>query len=212
MCFNNGITFSHPWVDSAGDYNLKMEEIEVKFLNIDREKIEKNLVAVGATKIFDRLLKRKVFDYPDLRLDDVGAYIRLRDEEDKITLAYKRRIGMAEDGSNDEGMEEVEVNVSNFDDTAAILEKIGLTEKLNEEQRRIRYSLGSINFDIDIWPLLIPYLEIEAKSWTQVNSAIKLLGLNPKDGKIFTTMQVYELENIDELGYKKLTFKEQIKK
>lgn len=193
-------------------YNLKMEEIEVKFLDINQKEMEKRLLDLGATKIFDKIFKRKVFDYSDLRLDKIGAYIRLRGEGDKITLTYKRRIGMTDDGTNDKGMEEIEVAVSDFDSVTTILEKIGLTEKLNEEQRRIRYTLDSINYDIDFWPLLKPYLEIEASSWNKVNKAIRLLRLNPDDKKIFTTMQIYELSGIDEMEYKKLTFKECIKK
>jgi len=70
-----------------------MEEIEVKFLNIDPDLIENRLKEVGAKKVFERFYKRKAFDYPDLRLDKAGAWIRLRDEGDKITLAFKQRIG-----------------------------------------------------------------------------------------------------------------------
>ncbi|PIS22987.1 hypothetical protein COT49_02775 [candidate division WWE3 bacterium CG08_land_8_20_14_0_20_40_13] len=120
-----------------------MEEIEVKFLTINQQEIENKLVKIGATKVFDRIFKRKVFDYPDLKLDNIGAYVRLRDEGETITLAYKRRIGMAKDGLNDKGLEEIEIIVSDFDNASVILEKIGLKEKLNEEQRRIRYSLGT---------------------------------------------------------------------
>lgn len=189
-----------------------MEEIEVKFLNINIEEIEKKLTELGAVKEYDRIFKRKIFDYPDLRLDDIGAFVRLRNEGNRIALTYKRRIGMTDDGTNDEGMEEIETTVENFDNTSLILEKIGLTEKLNEEQRRIHYTLNGISFDIDIWPLLNPYLEIEAQSWEEINQAIEKLGLNPEEKKIFTTMQVYELEGIDELEFKKLTFEEQIKR
>ena len=53
-----------------------MEEIEVKFLTINQQEIENKLVKIGATKVFDRIFKRKVFDYPDLKLDNIGAYVR----------------------------------------------------------------------------------------------------------------------------------------
>ena len=57
-----------------------MEEIEVKFLNIDSDLMEKKLLKIGAKKVFEKLYHRKVFDYPDLRLNDQGAWVRLRDE------------------------------------------------------------------------------------------------------------------------------------
>ena len=43
---------------------------------------------------------------------------------------------------------------------------------------------GDIEFDIDTWPQLNPYLEIEAPSWGKIDEAIKMLGLNIKDKKI----------------------------
>jgi len=191
-----------------------MEEIEVKFLNIDPKETEKKLKEAGAEKVFDKVYRRKVFDYPDLRLNDRGAYLRLRDEGDKITLTLKQRLGVkSHDGkTNDEGMEEIEIKVSDFEKTAELLTKMGLKEKFYEENRRIRHQLDDIEFDIDFWPLLDPYLEIEAPSWEKIDEAIKLLKLDPKDKKIFSTYQVYQLKGIDENDYQILTFEKTIKK
>jgi len=191
-----------------------MEEIEVKFLNIDPKETEKKLKEAGAEKVFDKVYRRKVFDYPDLRLNDRGAYLRLRDEGDKITLTFKQRLGVkSHDGkTNDEGMEEIEIKVSDFEKTAELLTKMGLKEKFYEENRRIRHQLGDIEFDIDFWPLLDPYLEIEAPSWEKIDEAIKLLKLDPKDKKIFSTYQVYQLKGIDENDYQILTFEKTVKK
>jgi adenylate cyclase class 2 len=193
---------------------LKMEEVEVKFLNIEPKEIEKKLILIGAKKVFDRIYKRKVFDYPDLRLDKVGAWIRLRDEGDKITLAFKKRLGVKTHNGKtcDRGMEEIEIQVDDFDKTASLLKSIGLIEKFYEENRRIRYVKEDVEFDIDFWPLLEPYLEIEAKNWKQIDKAIKLLGLNPKEKKIFSTYQIYQLKGIDENDFKVLTFDKVIKK
>ena len=191
-----------------------MEEIEVKFLNIDPVLIEEKLVDLGAEKTFEKIYRRRVFDHPDLRLNNRGAFVRLRDEGDKITLTFKQRLGVkTHDGkTNDKGMEEIEVNVSDFEKTAVLLKKIGLEEKFYEENRRIRYQLGDIEFDIDFWPLLEPYLEIEAPSWGKIDEAIKLLRLDPKDKKIFSTYQVYQLKGINENDYQILTLEKIVKK
>ena len=191
-----------------------MEEIEVKFLNIDPVLMENKLKAIGAKKIFEKLYKRRTFDYPDLRLHKKGAWIRLRDEGEKVTLTYKERIGVKTfDGkTNDDSMEEIEIIVSDFMKTAELLNRMGFVEKFYEENRRIRYLLEDIEFDIDFWPQLDPYLEIEAPSWEKIDEGIKLLGLNPKDKKIFSTNQVYKLKGIDELDYKEITFKGMIKR
>lgn len=190
-----------------------MEEKEVKFLNINPDLIQKKLKEIGAKKVFERLYKRKVFDYEDLRLDKSGAWIRIRDEGDKITLGFKKRIGMSADGKgNDKGMEEIEVEVNDFEKTANILLKAGLIEKHYAENKRIRYQLDDIEFDIDFWPQLEPYLEIEAPSWERIDEAILLLGLNPKDKKIFSAYQIYKLKGINFNDYKEVTFDGMIKK
>lgn len=192
-----------------------MEEIEVKFLNIDPNKIEKKLLRLGAKKVFDKTYKRRVFDFPDRRLDKKGAWLRLRDEGDSVKLTYKRRLGVKDMHGgkvNDVGMEEVEVNVSDFDKTAKILRKLGFVEKFYEENRRVRYLLDGVEVDLDYYPMIKPYLEIEAKSWKDVEKTIKLLGLNPKDKKLITAQQVYALNGIDENQYSVITFKKQIKR
>jgi len=191
-----------------------MEEIEVKFLNIKPNIIERKLRKIRAKKIFDKLYRRRVFDYPDLRLHKKGAWIRIRDEGDKITLTFKQRVGIkSHDGkTNDKTMQEIEVEVKDFDKTANLLRAVGLEEKFYEENRRIKYKLGEIEFDIDFWPKLKPYLEIEAHSWKEINKAIKLLGFNQKDKRIFSTYQIYQLTGINEEDYKEITFKKLVKK
>lgn len=191
-----------------------MEEIEVKFLNINPVSLEKKLAKIGSKKIFEKLYQRKVFDYPDLRFDKQGAWVRLRDEGDKITLTFKQRLGVkTHDGTtNDSGMEEIEVIVSDFKKTAEILSRIGLKEKHYTENKRIRYQLGDIEFDIDFWPQLEPYLEIEAPSWEKIDEAIKMLDLNPENKKIFSTYQAYELKGINFNDYQEVTFGRMVKK
>ncbi len=189
-----------------------MEEKEVKFLDIDVPKIEQKLLSLGAKKEFSILYKRKVFDYPDLRLNKDWSWVRLRDEGDKVTLTYKKRLGANTTQHGDESMEEIEVVVDNFAKTALFLEKIGLKEKFYEENQRTRYVLNTIHFDIDTWPLIPSYLEIEATSWEEVDQAIELLELPKEEKKICSTMQVYQMYGLNEDEYVMLTMDQVVKK
>lgn len=184
------------------------EEIEVKFLNVNPRKLAIKLKAVGARKLFDRIYKRRVYDHPDWRLDRQGAWLRVRDEGDKVVLAFKQRLGIKSHGGqhNDKGMEEIETTVGSFKNTCRILARIGLKEKFYEEDRKIRFMKDGVEYDIDRWPGIPPYLEIEAPSWKRLNAAVKELGFNAKDQKIFSTMQVYKLYGINEKDYKEVTF------
>lgn len=189
------------------------QEIEAKFLNIDKADMVTKLEKLGATKAFEILYRRKVFDYPDRRLDKDASWIRLRDEGNQITLAYKHRLGVTDlaAGHNDEGMEELEVIVNDFDTTAEILLKTGLEIKHYAENRRIRYMLDNIEVDIDEWPLLNPYLEIEASSWGKVDTTAQKLDLDPAEKVICSSNQIYKRQGITFNDYAIITFNQQVK-
>ncbi|MCL4392316.1 class IV adenylate cyclase [Patescibacteria group bacterium] len=185
-----------------------MEEKEVKFLNVNKEELENKIAGLGATKEGDYFYKREVFDYPDFRLDKNGAWLRLRDEGNRITLSYKQRLGIkSEDGSiSDESMKEVEIVVNDFEKTAVLLKELGFIEKHYAENKRTRWIKDGVEFDIDTWPALEPYLEIESSTWEKVDEAIAWLGLDPKDKKIFSTNQIYKMKGMDIIDYIRLTF------
>ncbi|MFA7286072.1 MAG: class IV adenylate cyclase [Patescibacteria group bacterium] len=189
-------------------------EYEVKFLNIDPEAIQEKLAGIGAEKVGEFFYRRSVFDYPDWRLDKEASWLRLRDEGNQVTLTFKKRIGVkASDGSTqDEGMEELEVVVNDFAEMHNILLRLGFIEKHYVENRRIRWRKGDIEFDIDTYPAIATYLEIEGKSWEAVDGAIHELGLDPKDKNIFSANQVYALNGIQVADYTRLTFDELVKR
>lgn len=191
-----------------------MEEIEVKFLNIDEKIIEQKLLECNAQKIGETVSQICCFDYPDYRLATDSAWIRLRTEFGKTELTYKQRLGVtSQDGSTkDQGMKEINTIVSDFETTKEFLLAIGLIEKFTEERKRVRYIKDTVEIDIDTWPLLKPYVEIEGTSWNEVEKTAELLGLNWEDHIKCSAMQVYALSGINENDYKVLTFKEQIKK
>lgn len=189
-----------------------MEEYEVKFLNIDKAALERKLLEIGAQKTGEYFYKRQVFDYPDLSLDAKGAWVRVRDEGDKIVMSFKQRLGMKGDNGDDDGTKEVEFEVSDFDKACQFLYDLGLIDKFYLENKRTRYVKDGIEFDIDEWSLLEPYLEIEAGSWEEVDKATAWLDLDKADMKKFSTTQIYALNGINDKDYSKLTFTEAIKK
>lgn len=185
-----------------------MEEIEVKFLDIDPGRIQDKLRKIGATKVGEYFYRRRVFDYPDWRLDKAASWLRLRDEGDRITLSFKKRVGAdAHDGTtNDTGMEEIEIEVNDFDRTAELILGLGFIEKHYAENKRTRWVKDTVEFDIDTYPELEPYLEIEASTWEQIDRAMKQLGLNAADKRVFSANQVYALKGIEVKEYTRLAF------
>ena len=190
-----------------------MEEIEIKFLDIETDEIEKKILSLGGKKVGDYHYRRIIFDYPDFRLDKNGGWLRLRDEGEKITLTYKQRLSSNFDSlEGDEGMYEKETIVEDFDATREILLKIGLIEKMYQENKRRRYIIDAVECDIDTWPLLNPYLEIEGDSWDKVYEVAEKLGFKKEDAKIFSANQIYRLQGLDDRNFIKLTFNEQVER
>lgn len=191
-----------------------MNEYEAKFLNIDPAAVEAKVMSLGGEKVFDRTFRRAVFDYADLRLDKQAAWVRVRDEGDRVTFAFKQRQGAEAAGTSgrDTGMVEEEVVVSDFETVCRMLRHIGLTDKFYQENRRVQFKLEGAEIDIEYWPLLEPHLEIEAGSLEEVKAVADRLGLSWADHKIYSTTQLYAEVGIDDKDYPILTFDKQVKR
>ena len=149
-------------------------EIEAKFLNVSHDNIRGLLKELSATLVSSqREMKRKNFDYPDHRLEKVGGWVRLRNEGDKVTLAYKQL--------NDRtlhGMKEVSADVNSFGAAEQLLLAIGLAQTSYQETRRESWLLDGVQIELDEWPWIEPFIEIEGPSEVGVRTAAQKLGLD----------------------------------
>ncbi len=163
-------------------------EIEAKFTNIDSENIRERLVNLGAElKQPTRLMRRKNYDYPDGRLKKIGGWIRLRDETNKVTLAYKQL--------NDRtlhGTKEISVMVEDFNQTANFLTVIGLKMKSYQETRRESWLLERTEIEIDTWPWIPSFVEIEGKDEQTVKNVANRLGFNWENAKYGSVENIYQ--------------------
>ena len=150
-------------------------EIEAKFLNIDSKKIRAKLKEVGAImKYPERLMKRKIFDYPDARLKKEGAWVRVRDEGNgKITLSYKKLIDRSLYGTK-----EINLDVSNFEAMCNFLQACGFKNKSYQETKREKWILGKSKITIDTWPWIPTFIEIESENEKELHKMSNLLGFD----------------------------------
>ncbi len=166
-------------------------EIESKFLDVNHEEIRSKLKSLGSECVCkERLMRRKNFDFPDRRLEnDRNGWVRVRDEGDKATLAYKQL-----DNRDLDGTKEVSVTVSNFDDTCRLLESIGLKVKSYQETKRESWVLDGAEIELDEWPWAKPFIEIEANTEEVMFETIKKLGLEKSDAVHGSVEIVYTSE------------------
>lgn len=159
-------------------------EYEVRLLDVDVDLFIKKLEQAGAELQWDRLQKRYVYDFHP---KEAKKWIRLRTDGSDTTLTIKNVTS-----SNIDGTEELEIQVDDFEKCNLILNELGYTPKGYQENRRIRYLLDGVEVDLDFWPFIPTYVEIEGKSKEEVYAVLKMLGYEKKDVTSMDVDSIYE--------------------
>lgn len=174
-------------------------EYEITVLDIDVSEIEKKLESIGAVKQGEYFQKRNLYNFHE---EYRGRFIRLRTNGEKTTLTIKDKSAKKEIGS----VKELEIEVSSFEKTNEILELLGYEHSTYQENKRIIYKLGHIEFDIDTWPMIPTYLEIEGKNKEDVEKMIKILDIDEEKLSLDKVSEIYKKYGIDIHQYKELKF------
>ncbi len=163
-------------------------EIEATFLNVNHDDIREKLKSLGG-KCTSQLttMKRRIYDYEDLRLDKQAAWIRVRQESDKATMTYKQR-----NSEEIDGMKEIEFEISDFDDACKFLEAIGLKEKASQETKREIWEYEGCEIMLDEWPWIPPIVEVEGSSEEIVRRVSEKLGFNYAEAIFDSTDGIYQ--------------------
>lgn len=173
-------------------------EYEVRILEIDQDAVVKKLEELGAEFQWDHVQRRYVYDFIP-KLDN--KWIRLRTNGSKTTLTIKNVVSSEIDGT-----QELEIEVDDFEKCNLILEELGYQSKGYQENRRRQYNLNGVEIDIDSWPLIPTYLEIEGESEVVVYETLKTLGFDKGDVTTKDVQRIY-LDygyNLDDIKYLKL--------
>jgi len=143
--------------------------------------------------------RRYVYDFNPKRENE---WIRLRSNGEKATLTYKN----IEDNSIN-GTKELEIEVSSFEETNEMLNILRYKPKAYQENKRIRYMLNNVEIDIDSWPLIPTYLEIEGESVEEVKRVEQLLEIDLNKVTTLNCQDIYkeiygiDINKIDELKF-----------
>lgn len=169
-------------------------EYEVRVLDINKEKLIEKLEKLGAQKIADFDYKRRIYNFnPAVPY----KWIRLRTDGKKTTLTVKQLESLEIDGTK-----ELEIGVSDFEETNNLLNELGYKSHTYQENKRTRYVLNDVELDIDSWPYIPTYLEIEGKNEQAVKDMIKLLELEEEKVTsidvqgVFRTFYNIEISNV----------------
>lgn len=133
-----------------------------------------------------------------------NKWVRLRKSNDKVELTVKHIY----DKNNDkiQKVKEFEIQVSDLDETNKLLEEVGLVRRNYQEKIRYSYVYKSAEIELDIWPNLEPYMEIECDDATVIDEIVSLLEFNDKRIVSMNTEGLYREKGIDILKISDLKF------
>lgn len=148
-------------------------EFEAKCIAESVDDARVRLERIGARCVRpERLMRRTVFDFPDRSLDRRGAWVRVRDEGDRITMSYKQ----APEHSAIGDCFETELVLDSYDRGISFCRDIGMVQKSYQETRRESWETHDAQFDIDTWPGVPSFIEVEAATEDVVRHYVELLG------------------------------------
>ena len=95
---------------------------------------------------------------------------------------------------------------SDFEVTNLLLSQLWYKPKLYQENIRESYLMNWVEIEIDSWPLIPAYLEIEWKNIKEDEKTVKLLWFNMNDTTSINTEKVYKKYWIEISDIKELKF------
>lgn len=190
-------------------------EYEATFLDVDKDNIRGRLKSAGAKLIKPEFLqKRIVFDMPHGY--DGQSFARVRDEQDKITMTYKKICG-----DKIEDQKEINLTINDFQKGVDFLEAIGCIKKAYQETKREIWNLDNVEVCIDEWPFVEPFVEVEGKSEKDVKTVSEKIGFDYSSALFCATTTIINkkygipcdvIDHIPEITFKENPFLKYIKK
>jgi adenylate cyclase class 2 len=162
-----------------------MTETEIKFLVEDFAPFRARLEEMNADRRADFFEDNILFDDEDRSLLKEEKLLRLR-KCDKVTLTFKAPV----EKSQFKVMEELEVEVSNFEITEQIILSLGYRKVFRYQKNRETYSLQNGSVLLDKTPIG-NFIEIEG-SRDSIKKIATFLSLNINDGTSKNYMELYE--------------------
>ncbi len=158
-------------------------EIEATFINIDKDKLRAKLAALGGKLLQkETLMQRTIFELPG------NQFARVRDEGNCITMTYKNV-----DARSLSGTKEINLKVDNYNAAVDFMVACGIELKSHQETYREEWKLDDVECDIDTWPWLPTFVEIEGPSEESVKAAVSKLGFNMKNTHYSSVDDIYML-------------------
>lgn len=171
--------------------NNEYKEREIKVLDVDIIKLVKKLEEIGAKKVYDAERTIITLDTKERKfINEYDKLIRITDEGSvKVTMHVNQ--------SNPEIKEEIKFKVSRLKEPLDFFHELGLIPISQVKARRISYELGNIDFDIDMFPSIPAFLEIDIEfledEGYKLDELLKNLGLENNKVVVMGSEDIHKL-------------------
>jgi len=153
---------------------MKYQEIEVKFYLEHLDRLQAQLIEIGAELVQPRTHEINLrFDTPSEELSSSYRVLRLRQDTD-ARMTYK---GPGELIEGTRSRQEIEFVVSNFHAARAFLEALGFQVSMEYEKYRTVYDLDHVHVTLDEMPYG-EFCELEGETPQHIINLSQRLGLN----------------------------------
>jgi adenylate cyclase class 2 len=166
---------------------MNTTEIECRFLEIDKEALLKKLRDLGAKDKGEVMLEEKVIYKTGEVWNHGNGFIRIRKSGDGIQMTYKEHRAATVDGAF-----EIEFGIDDYDKAELLLKTIGWGNSRAQQKLRHTFELDGVTIDIDTWPKIPPYVELEGESEEQLQKVAKKLGFDWKKVELHNARWVIE--------------------
>jgi len=161
---------------------MKQQELEVKILEIDTEKVTSILKSLGAVETFSGTISADFFK------NSTGLKLRLRRMDGGNVLTYKIVQASTDIMQN----EEIEVIFDNYEGMKQVLLVSGFEQYGHSEKTRISYQYQNMHFDIDTMAGIPTFLEVEAANEEDLKKGVELLGYSMEQTNTLTERTLKE--------------------
>ena len=179
--------------------NKITHEVETKVLDIDEKTIKDKLVSFGAEKVGENRLVVDWYRTKGIKNGEDKWFLRIRSYSNKKhEVTWKPKSDIL---GTTRKHKEINFFIEEPEKLADLFEEIGFERYAHQEKDRISFSLKDWKFDIDQYPDMPAFLEIEGNSEEHIKEAMKLLSIENNhtwaDGERTLIENIYKLDWYD---------------
>jgi adenylate cyclase class 2 len=197
-------------------YETALSKLRLLFFELDNLVDNEETKKIIGYKTFTELLNDQGFldvlnsnevnEYLKKYRNNSKKWIRLRQSNAKTTLAVKHIL--KPNDTKIQQMLETEIEVPSIKEANALLEALGFSYKSYQEKNRVTYKLDGYDIDIDTWPNIPVYFEVEGNTEEEIDKVLKKLGYSIKDAISCTADEVYAMYGKSHFDKRELKFED----